>query len=592
MSSGLQTSRLLKIHLHSELDVVAARQRARHIAELLGFNNLDQVRIATAVSEMARNAFRYASDGRVEFSLETQPQSTLKIVITDRGNGIDNLQDILDGRYSSKTGMGMGIVGTMRLMDVCDIDSKPGQGVTITLKKNMPTALSLFNKAQLADIAGELTSELTVDAFAEIQRQNQELMQALADLRGRQEELLNLTRELEDTNRGVVALYAEVDEKASHLRRADQMKSRFLSNMSHEFRTPLGSIRALSQLLLDRIDGELGEEQEKQVNFIKKAAEDLSELVNDLLDLAKIEAGKVEIKPTAFSVVELMSALRGMLRPLLISDSVDLSFDVAPQIGDIVADEGKVSQILRNFISNALKFTKRGSIRVTAIYESASNTVRFSVSDSGIGIATDDLQLIFEEFSQIENPMQSRVKGTGLGLPLCRQLANLIGGVVEVKSVLGEGSTFTLAIPYQPVMSDSGVKAVAVAESEDISLRGSVPVLVIEDHAPTRLLYEKYLQNTQYRVFSANNVIEAQMLWQHMRPSAVVLDIMLDGKEAWPWLEGLKNNVDTRDIPVVVVSELAEQHRGLALGADRYYMKPLLREDLINALDQLVRAPA
>ena len=198
------------------------------------------------------------------------------------------------------------------------------------------------------------------DALGELQEQNRELVRALGELRERQEELMSLNRELEDTNRGVVALYAELDEKADHLRRADEMKSRFLSNMSHEFRTPLNSIRALSRLLLDRIDGDLSVEQEKQVGFISKASDDLTALVDDLLDLAKIEAGKIEVHPIEFSVGNLFSALRGMLRPLLVGDAVKLSFEEPQPTLTLYNDEGKVSQILRNFISNAIKFTEAG----------------------------------------------------------------------------------------------------------------------------------------------------------------------------------------------------------------------------------------
>src|SRR3569623_2477926 len=158
--------------------------------------------------------------------------------------------------------------------------------------------------------------------FSEVQQQNTELLGTLAELNARQDELLQLTRELDDTNRGVVALYAELDEKAEHLRRADEMKSRFLSNMSHEFRTPLSSIRAMSKLLLTRTDGELTQEQEMQVQYILKSTESLAELVDDLLDLAKIEAGKIDVRPEKFDVADLFSALRGMMRPLLTSDAV------------------------------------------------------------------------------------------------------------------------------------------------------------------------------------------------------------------------------------------------------------------------------
>ncbi len=181
-------------------------------------------------------------------------------------------------------------------------------------------------------MAAQLAGEGPQDAFQELQHQNQELLKAMEEIRTRQIELTRLNRELEDTNRGVVALYAELDEKADHLRRADELKSRFLSNMSHEFRSPLNSILALSGLLLDRSDGELTAEQEQQTEYIRKAARDLLDLVNDLLDLAKVEAGKVEAKPLEFRVADLFAALRGMLRPLLLNQAVDLVFEDVDQI--------------------------------------------------------------------------------------------------------------------------------------------------------------------------------------------------------------------------------------------------------------------
>jgi len=266
-------------------------------------------------------------------------------------------------------------------------------------------------------------------------------------LRQRQEELERLNKELKDVNRGMVGLYAELDEKARELRRADEIKTQFLSNISHEFRTPLNSIFALSSLLLERTDGELTSEQEKQVGFIRKAADSLLELVNDLLDLSKIRSGKIEVHPAEFSAASLFSALRGMLRSLQVNPAVALVFEEPEGIPWLNTDEGKVSQILRNFVSNALKFTERGEVRVSARYDEGNGTVTFTVSDSGVGIAADDQERIFEEFTQLEHPAQSKFKGTGLGLPLCRKLAELLGGKIELESEVGVGSKFSLTLP-------------------------------------------------------------------------------------------------------------------------------------------------
>jgi len=255
-----------------------------------------------------------------------------------------------------------------------------------------------------------------------------------------------LNQELAETNNGVVALYAELDDRAEELRQASDLKSRFLSYMSHESRTPLGSITSLSGILLDHTDGPLTEEQEKQVAFIKGAAQELTEMVNDLLDLAKVEAGRITISPAWFGMVDLFSALRGMFRPILTSETVALVFEEPVGVPQLFTDHKKLSQILRNLISNALKFTTHGSVRVNAEV-CGPGRVRFCVVDTGIGIAPEHQQNLFNDFVQIDSPLQKRLRGTGLGLSLSRKLAHLLGGDIWVKSVVGEGSTFTLEIP-------------------------------------------------------------------------------------------------------------------------------------------------
>ena len=258
----------------------------------------------------------------------------------------------------------------------------------------------------------------------------------------------DLRTELEETNRGVLALYAELDAQAEQLRDATELKSRFLAYMSHEFRTPINSIRSITRLLLDRVDGPLSEEQEKQVSFIQQNATEFAEMVDDLLDLAKVEAGRVEISPAWFEMVDLFSALRGMFKPVLTNPAVHLVFEEPEDVPTLYTDDRKLSQILRNFISNALKFTPRGEVRVAAKLE-ADERVTFSVSDTGIGIAPEFHQTIFEDFSQVQSPLQKRLRGTGLGLSLSRKLAELLGGSVGLASEPGKGSVFHVTIPVR-----------------------------------------------------------------------------------------------------------------------------------------------
>ena len=275
-----------------------------------------------------------------------------------------------------------------------------------------------------------------------------EIEKLLNELASRDKQITALTDELEETNRGVVALYAELDDRAEQLHRISDLKSRFLSYLSHEFRTPLAAIRSITRLLLDRVDGPLSDEQERQVKFVQGSAVELSAMVDDLLDLAKVEAGRITISPEWFDMMDLMSALRGMFKPIVDNAAISLIFETPTEPPRIYTDHKKLSQILRNFISNSLKFTPKGEVRVSAHYDSEA-WVTFSVSDTGIGIAREHLPYLFTDFVQIDSALQRRLKGSGLGLSLCKQFAELLGGSVGVESEVGVGSIFHVTIPIR-----------------------------------------------------------------------------------------------------------------------------------------------
>ena len=576
------TLNILTVDVRYEHDVVLARQKARTIAAALKFDSQDQTRIATAVSEIVRNVFQYVGSGRVEFRIDDTPEKMLVISIKDKGKGISNLDHILSGSYVSPTGMGVGMIGAKRLMDSFHVETKPGVGTTVVLGKKVPQK---FSRPQANDIT-RLLSQIETSSnnpYEELQQQNKELLRTMDELRDKQMELAQLNRELDETNRGVVALYAELNDKADFLQRASELKSNFLSNMSHEFRTPLNSVLALSQILLDRLDGDLSPEQEKQIRYIRQSAQDLTDLVNDLLDIAKVEAGKVTIRPVHFSVNGLFGALRGMLRPLVAQNSsVSLVFEDPTEMPEMYTDEAKVSQILRNFVSNALKFTERGEIRVS-VSRGHDDTIVFSVADTGIGIAPENQERIFKEWEQVEGKLQKTAKGTGLGLPLSKKLAQLLGGNIYVKSKVGEGSTFFVSIP----ISFSGATEVAFVPeiSHDID-SSKLPVLVVEDNREALFVYDKYLKNTQFQLMAAKNLKEARQLMQEFRPLAIVLDVLLEGENSWELLQEIKANPKTKDIPVYVVTVVDNKQKALTLGADIFHSKPVDRVWLLQQLQQ------
>ncbi|MGH9575005.1 MAG: ATP-binding protein [Candidatus Acidiferrales bacterium] len=573
--------KIATLDIRFENDVVSARQKARTIAAALKFDLQDQTRFATAVSEIARNTFQYGGGGAAEFCIENEPEKMLVVTLRDKGKGIGNLSEIMNGKYVSPTGMGQGMIGAKRLMDYFHVETAPNAGTTVVLRKKIPARLSRIDYDELnrAILSGERGSP-----YEEVKQQNRELLNAMQELRSRQEELAQLNRELDETNRGVVALYAELNERADFLQRASELKSHFLSNMSHEFRTPLNSIIGLSQILLDRLDGDLTAEQEKQVKFIRGSAEGLVELVNDLLDLAKVEAGKVSIHPAGFSVESLFAALRGMLRPLLSQNSsVNLVFDEPIDIPEMYSDEAKISQILRNFISNALKFTDHGEVRV-AVTRGHDDTVVFAVTDTGIGIAEEDQERIFQEWTQVEGKKQRTVKGSGLGLPLSRKFAQMLGGDVYIKSKVGEGSTFFASIP---IRFSGETESFYTLELEEPRATDGLPVLVVEDNREEMFIYERILKDTRFQIVPAKTLKEARKVLRSVRPAAIILDVLLRGEHSWELLQELKHHPAMATIPVIVVTIVDNRDKALALGADSFHTKPIDRAWLVEQLNEL-----
>lgn len=572
---------ILQIALQSERDVVHARQRAREVGAELGLDNQDQIRLATATSEIARNAFRYARGGKVTFSLVLEPQQGLEVEVADKGAGILNLDQILEGRYRSQTGLGMGIIGTKRLMDDFAIETS-SDGTTVRMVKQLPPFRSVWTESSARELKEKLQERIPNGPFDEVEQQNQELLKTLQELRSRQEELELLNRELEDTNRGVVALYAELDERADYLRRASELKTKFLSNVSHEFRTPLNSIISLARMLMDRIDGDLTAEQVKQIRYIESSARDLQEMVNDLLDMAKVEAGKVRMRPKKFDVHDIFSALKGMLKPLLADNtSVSLVFEEPEDLPSLRTDEGKVSQILRNLISNAIKFTPDGTVTVS-VEMLPSQQVEFRVADTGIGIAREHHEVIFREFGQVENPLQERYRGTGLGLPLCRNLAKLLGGSIWLESELGKGSTFFVRIP--------AIYVGEVMQPDDGDMPPApefhrAPVLILEDDNETANLFESYLRNSEFQAILTSNIAQAEVWTARHAPAAVVADVYLERDECWNFLARVRERWP--GVPCIATSIKNQSMAAQQNEVDAFLLKPIESNVLLESLRSL-----
>jgi signal transduction histidine kinase/CheY-like chemotaxis protein len=578
------------VALNYDFDLVAARRRARSVAALLGFDQQEQTRITTVVSELARNALRYAGNGRLELSLDLDDKQSLVICVIDRGPGIANIDEILAGRYRSKSGMGMGLLGAQRLMDEFTLNSRPGEGTTVIVRKRLPSNARRFDETAVTRLVRDLANQRSADPVDEMQHQNAELLTALADLKERQAELERLNQELEDTNRGVLALYAELDEKAESVRHADELKTRFLADMSHEFRTPVNSILALSRLVEET---PLTDEARKQILLIRRSADGLAGLVNDLLDLAKIEAGKVEVRPAELDIANLFSALRGMLRPLLVNRSLALVFDEPEGLSQMYTDEGKLSQILRNFISNALKFTETGEIRVSAQLNERGDAIIFSVADTGIGISIEDQDRVFDDFTQVDTPLQRRSKGSGLGLPLTRRLATLLGGFVSVESEPGIGSTFSAEIPI--VFGDAANTMRRMSDGTPASAPPpAIRILIVDDDETARYAMSSFASRDGAEIIEAENGADGIAKALSEKPNVILLDMMMPGIGGHEVLQRLKSDPATSAIPVVLVTSRfvneEERQQVLSRAASVIYKGDLSRDVVLKAIDDALAA--
>lgn len=561
------------VDLATDEDVGRARQQARQVAALAGLDSRDQVRVAAAVSEIARNAQGHAGGGRVEFSLGDAGGPALVVEVADGGRGIADLDAVLavgPGRAAVT-----GIAAARRLMDSFRVESNPG-GTLVSMAKRLPPGRG---PARAADLARSLARQSPESPLDEMRRQNRELVAALAELETREDELAQVNRELEETNTGILALYAELEERSEHLHRVGEANTQFFRSVSHELRTPTHAIVALARMLLEAGDGELGAEQLVQARLIVRAAEALVALVDDLLDLAKAKAGRIEVTPATFEVAEMKGGLRGLLRPLAASDAVAVVFEADPALPRLHTDEVRLTQILRNLVANGLKYTERGEVRTT-ISSAADGWVEFRVSDTGIGIAAADQDHIFEEFTQLAHPLQSRVKGTGLGLALCRRLAEALGGRIDVASAPGVGSTFTLRLPPSVVPAGGPV---------DVSDRPPAVVataLVVDNDEAYRYVLRDMLRGTATAVVDADGGEEGVRLARRLRPDVVLLDLSMPDLDGRGVLAALRADPQTAALPVVVVTarELGPAEReALEREAGGVLWKGLLSAELLAA---------
>jgi len=372
-------------------------------------------------------------------------------------------------------------------------------------------------------------------------------------------------------------LYEEQRETAEQLREIDTLKSQFLANMSHELRTPLNSIIGFSRVIMKGIDGPVTDLQQQDLSAIYNAGQHLLNMINDILDISKIEAGKMELAFDDVDIANIIESVLSTARGLIKDKPVKLITAVEENIPIISADPTRIRQVLLNLISNASKFTDEGSITVTArqqISKEGKKEIYIAVTDTGPGIAEEDQNKLFVPFSQVDGSPTRKVGGTGLGLSITRLLVELHGGQIDVVSAEGQGSTFWFTL----AMSE---------DSSDPERQDRYTILAIDDDVQVIKLYERYLADVGYQVIALTNPHEALKEAQRLKPSAITLDIMMPDFDGWELLEKLKSDPEIGQTPVVICSILDEQEKAAQLGASGYLTKPILENDLIEALQKL-----
>ena len=384
-------------------------------------------------------------------------------------------------------------------------------------------------------------------------------------------------------------LEKEVEQRTSKLREmntkiveADRLKSEFLANMSHELRTPLNAIIGFSELLLDESPEVEVKNQRECLTDIHQSGKHLLQLINDILDLSKIEAGKMELHLDNFILTDLMYSVQRTVAPLLDKKAQKLKIDIPKNFPVLFADPNKIRQVMLNLVSNAIKFSpNQTDIHVTSFYheEKKGNMFDIAVADHGRGIREEDQKIIFDEFRQIDGSTTREDQGTGLGLALCRRLVEMHGGRIWVESKYGQGSVFKFRIPQTQLKLEEAVENLHQAGSYSSDF-----ILVVEDDLQSANLMKRFLELEGYRVVNVRNGNEVLTEAKKIRPLAITLDIMLPGKDGWDVLQELKSDSVTQAIPVFIVSVMDKKDKAYSLHADDYFVKPLDRKQMLNRI--------
>ena len=542
-----------------------------------------------------------ASRGLSKRFMENTSWSVMPGGLTDKilqNREIISINDALKSDYT-KNNPAL-ISEKIRALLACPIVLRDGIAGILYIDDFKPRQFSERQQASLNLLAGLIG--VCIDRFALIKmvedlklgsfKEEKDLRQVIED---KATELQNLKNNLE---KNVTDRTEELEKINRELQYANQLKGRFIANMSHELRTPLNSILGFSNVLLDRTFGDLTEHQERYIKNIYSSGRHLLELINNVLDIAKIESGKSEMLYETFPVDEVLSEVINTMKSLAENKFIEIVVSMGEGISSITGDRVKLKQILYNLLSNAIKFTPEGGkVKVTVDKEEHLDTgsiqglgyLQFAVQDTGIGISAEDKERIFDEFEQASTSLSKKYGGVGLGLALTKKLVELHGGKITVETNLGEGSTFIFFIP---VTSPAGeVVSAEYIDAASLSfpwMKEEAPlILVVEDDLSTMELLTLHLTQGGYKVAHAFHGEEAIEKAKNLQPFAITLDVLIPKKDGWEVLQELKSDQKTAQIPVIIHSIVDNRDLAFALGATDYLLKPLEKDALFSKLEEI-----